>query len=82
MHGSRNFRRGGGGGGGGGGGAGGGGGGRLSSDNLFFFFFGPQLGQFQRNLSFFQGSRGGPTFSKGGGVQLFPEGGCPIAFSL
>ena len=23
----------------------------------------------------FQGSRGGPTFSRGGGVQLFPGGG-------
>ena len=48
---------------------------------FFVFFFSPQLilqksnGQFQRNLSFFQGSRGGPKFSRGGGgVQLFPGG--------
>ena len=40
---------------------------------FLFFIFSPQLilqksnGQFQRNLSFFQGSRGGPTFSRGGG---------------
>ena len=38
-----------------------------------FFFFSPQLilqksnGQIQRNPSFFQVSRGGPTFSRGGG---------------
>ena len=45
-------------------------------------FFSPQLilqksnGQFQRNPSFFQVSRGCPTFSRGGGgVQLFPGGG-------
>ena len=56
---------------------------KKSSDNLFFFFFfSPQLilqksnAQFQINLSsiIFQGSRGGPTFSRGG-VQLFPGGG-------
>ena len=29
----------------------------------------------------FQGSRGGPTFSRGGGVQLFPGWGVPIAYS-
>ena len=46
---------------------------------FFFFFFSPPLilqtsnGQFQRNLIIFQGSRGGPTFSRG--VQLFPGGG-------
>ena len=55
---------------------------KKSSDNLttffffFFFLFSPQLilpksnGQFQRNLSFFKVPRGGPTFSRGGGVQL------------
>ena len=44
---------------------------------FFLFFLSPQLilqksnGQFQRNLNIFQGSRGGPTFSRGGGgVQL------------
>ena len=52
---------------------------KKSSDNVFFFS--PQLifqksnGQLKRNLSFFQGSRGGPTYSRGGptfsrGVQL------------
>ena len=68
-----------------------------NSNSVFFLFvfFSPQLilqksnGQFQRNLSFFQGSRRGPTFSRwgggsnffqGGGVQLFPGG--PIAYSL
>ena len=29
----------------------------------------------------FQGSRGGPTFSRGGGVQLFPGWGVPIAYT-
>ena len=44
-----------------------------------FVFLCPQLifqksnGQFQSNLSIFQGSRGGPTYSRG--VQLFPGGG-------
>ena len=50
---------------------------------FFCFFFSPQLilqksnGQFQRNLSFFKVPEGvqhfpggGPTFSRGGGVQL------------
>ena len=67
---------------------GGGGGGpgqcdKKSSGDVFFFFFfsfSPQLvlqelnGQFLRNLIFFHGSRGGPTFSRGSnffqGVQL------------
>ena len=45
-----------------------------------FFFFSPQLilqkpnGQFQRNLSFFKVPEGGPTFSRGRGVQLLPGG--------
>ena len=53
---------------------------------FFFFcfvFFSPQLilqksnGQFQRNMKYiiFKGSRGGPTFSRGVGVQLFSRGG-------
>ena len=68
MRGSRNFRQ--------GGGGGPGQSDKKSSDNVFFS---PQIillkpnGQFQRNLSF-QGSRGGPTFSRGGGG--------PIAYSL
>ena len=38
---------------------------------------------FSKKSIIFQGSRGGPTFSKGGGVQLFPGGGGgPIAYSL
>ena len=61
------------------------GGSRQSYKNSSDVFFSPQPilqksnGQFQRNLSFFQGSRGvlhfpggGPTFSRGG----------PIAYSL
>ena len=56
---------------------------KKSSDNVFFFFFSPQLilqksnGQFQRYLSLFKVLEGvqhfpggGPTFSRGGGVQL------------
>ena len=45
----------------------------LTTFFFFFFFFSPQLilqksnGHFQRNLSFFKSSRGGPTFSRGGG---------------
>ena len=69
MRGSRNFRQ------------GGGGPGQTDKKALttffFFFFFGPQLslhksnGEFKENYPF-QGSRGGPTFSRGGGggVQL------------
>ena len=30
----------------------------------------------------FQGSRGGPTFSRGGGSNIFQGGGGPIAYSL
>ena len=30
----------------------------------------------------FQGSRGGPTFSRGGGVQLFPGGGSNCLFPI
>ena len=46
-----------------------------------FLFFSPQLilqksnGQFQRNPSFFQVSRGCPTFSRGGGGPTFSRGG-------
>ena len=49
-----------------------------SSDVFFFFFFSPQLilqksnGQFAEKSFIFQGSIGGPTFSRG--VQLFPGG--------
>ena len=36
-----------------------------------------------KEIYHFQGSRGGPTFSRGGGVQLFPGGGGgPFAHSL
>ena len=75
MRGSRNFRQ----------------GGPGQSDNVFFlFFFSPQLilqksnGQFQRNLSFFNVPEGVQHFlgGGGGGVQLFPGGGGPIAYSL
>ena len=44
---------------------------------FFFFFFSPQLILQKPNGQsiIFQGSRGGPTFSRGGGgVQLFPGG--------
>ena len=56
-----------------------------SLDNLFFFLFlSPQLslqftegsnGFIIKKTILFQGSRGGPTFSRGRGVQLFPGGG-------
>ena len=77
MRGSRNFRQ--------GGGGGGGGPGQTDKKALttfffffFFFFFRTQLilqksnAQFQINLSsiIFQGSRGGPTFSRGGGPTI------------
>ena len=78
MRGSRNFGRG------GGGGGGGLGGGLGQSDKKalmtrFFFsflFFSPQL-YIEVNLLIskktiiFQGCRGGPTFSRGGGVSTF-----------
>ena len=66
---SRNFRQ------------GGGGPGQSNKTLTMFFFccFSPQLilqkpnGQFQSNLSF-QGSRGGPTYSRGGGGGNFFQG--------
>ena len=81
MRGSRNFLQG-----------GGGGGGvpclshKKSSDNVFFFllvinlFYRSQMVYFKENYAF-QGSRGGPTFSRGGGGSNFFRG-CPIANSL
>ena len=66
----------------GGGGGGGGGPGQSDKRALTSFFYSPQLflqqsnGQFQRNLSFFKVTEGvqhfpgGPTISRGGGVQL------------
>ena len=50
-----------------------------------FLFFSPQLitegsnGLLQRKLYFPKHPEGGPTFSRGGGVQLFPGGGGPNA---
>ena len=60
-----------------------------SSDNVVFLFFSPQLIlQFYRGCPMviskktiiFKGFRGGPTFSRGGGGQLFPwrMGGGPM----
>ena len=78
MRGSRNIRQ-----------VGGGGGGfrvNLTKKALTTFFFSPQLilqksnGKFQRNLSFFKVPEGVQHFA--GGVQLFPGGGGPIAYSL
>ena len=53
-----------------------GGGGVQVSLTKNLFFFSPQLILQKSNgqSSIFQGSRGGPTFSRGGGVQLFPGG--------
>ena len=55
---------------------------------FFSFFFSPQLilqksnGQISKKSIIFQGSRGGPTFSRGvGGGPTFSRGG-PIAYSL
>ena len=68
----------------------GGGGGPGQSDkkklrNFFFLvlslLYRSQMVNFKENYHF-QGSGGGPTFSEGGGVQLFPGGGGPIAYSL
>ena len=73
MRGSRNFRQ----------------GDPGQSDKKSSFFFSPHLiteGKWliSKKTIIFQGSRGGPTFSRGGGgVQLFPGGGGgPIAYSL
>ena len=62
------------------------------SSDVFLFFFSPQLfftevkWLISKETIIFQSSRGGPTFSRGGGggVQLFPGGGegGPIAYSL
>ena len=51
---------------------------KKSSDNVFFFFFFLVLSLFFRSqmVNFiFQGSTGGPTFSRGGGGSNFFEGG-------
>ena len=55
---------------------------KKSSDNVFFCFF-LVLSLFYRSLEWsiskksiiFQGSRGGPTFSRGGGSNFFQGGG-------
>ena len=71
---SRNFCQGGGGGGGGGGFQP-----RLpenSSDKVFFSLVLNLFYSFtSKRTIIFQGFRGGPTFSRGGGIQLFPGGG-------
>ena len=54
----------------------------------FFFFFSSYFTEFKWSISkksiIFQGSRGGPTFSRGGGggVQLFPGGGSNCLFPI
>ena len=70
--------------------AGGGGGGgvpgqsdKKSPDNVFFLssaYFTEVKWLISKKTIIFQGSRGGPTFSRGGGVQLFPGG--QIAYTL
>ena len=62
---------------------------KKSSDNVFFFFFLSSANftevkwLISKKTIIVQSSRGGPTFSRGGGVQLFPwGGGGPIAYSL
>ena len=66
----------------------------LTKKALITFFFSPQLIFTEVKWSIiskisiiFQGFRGGPTFSRGGGVQHFPRGGggvqpFPVAYSL
>ena len=62
---------------------------KKSSDNVFFLFF-LVLSLFYRSLEWsiskksiiFQGSRGGPTFSRGGSNFFQGGGGGPIAYSL
>ena len=57
---------------------------KKSSDNVFFsFHFSPQLilNEVQwliKKTIHFQGSRGDPTFSRGGGVQFFSGGGIQL----
>ena len=73
MRGSRNFRQ--------GGGGGPGQADKNSSDVFFFFsqvlslFYGSQMVNFKEIYHFSRFQGGGPTFSRGGGVQLFPGGG-------
>ena len=74
LRGSRNFRQ--------------GGPGQSDKKALTTFFLSPQLffrsqkDNFKENYHF-QGSRGGPTFSRGGGSNFFQGGGGgPIAYSL
>ena len=71
--------------------SGGGGGvsGQSDQKKLWQPFFSPQLvlqksnGQFQRNLSFIKVQEGSNIFQGGGGgVQLFPGDGNPIAYSI
>ena len=48
-----------------------------SPDNVFFLtsaYFTEVKWLISKKTIIFQGSRGGPTFSRGGGVQLFPRG--------
>ena len=71
--------------------SGGGGPGQSDKKALTTFFFSPQLiftevkWSISKKSIIFQGFRGGPTFSRGGGVQHFPGGGVqpfPVAYSL
>ena len=86
MHGSRNFRQG-----------GPGQSGKKNSDNVvcFVFFvcffcccflssayFTEVKWLISKKTILVQGSRGGPTFSRGGGGFNFFQGGGPIAYSL
>ena len=76
MRGSRNFRQ------------GGGGPGQSDKKALTAFFlvlslFYSRKWLISKKTITFQGSRGGPTFSRGGGgVQLFPGWGVPIAIPI
>ena len=56
---------------------------KKSPDNVFLvlsLFYRSQMVNFEENYHF-QGSRGGPTFSGGGGGSNFFQGG-PIAYTL
>ena len=82
MRGSRNFRQGGGGGGGGGVGV------QVnltkSSDNLFLVLslFYSRKWLISKKTIIFQGSRGGPTFSRGGGSNFFRGGGFQLLIPI
>ena len=59
---------------------------KKSSDNVVFVFFPAYFTEVKRSISkksiIFQGSRGGPTFSRGGGSNFFQGGGSNYVFPI